>query len=60
MSKRLDKKIPEIIDDMHDQKPHRFWDRHPVLNDAKAFLLCTAGAFLIAFVIIRWQRKMQY
>ena len=51
MTKVKDKTIPDIIDGIQDGRPYHFWDNHPKLNNAKAFLLCTLGAFLIAFVI---------
>lgn len=40
-----------IVDGIQDRKFHHFWDRHPVLNNLKALIFCTAGAALIAFVI---------
>ena len=51
MTKKKEKTIPDIIDGIQDGRPYHFWDKHPKLNDLKAFLLCTAGAFMIAFVI---------
>lgn len=50
MPKKLEK-IPEIIDGIQDKRPHHFWDEHPQLNNARSFILCTIGAFMIAFVI---------
>ncbi|MBR3147000.1 MAG: YitT family protein [Eubacterium sp.] len=51
MTKKKEKTIPDIIDGIQEGRPYHFWDKHPKLNDLKAFLLCTAGAFMIAFVI---------
>ena len=55
MAKKKDAKkdttIPEIIDSMQERRPYHFWDNHPKLNNAKAFVLCTIGAAMIAFVI---------
>lgn len=55
MAKKKDTKkdttIPEIIDSMQERRPYHFWDNHPKLNNAKAFVLCTMGAAMIAFVI---------
>lgn len=52
MTKKKDNStIPDIIDGIQDGRPYHFWDKHPKLNNAKAFLLCTLGAVLIAFVM---------
>ena len=40
-----------IIEGIQDRKFHHFWDRHPVLNNVRALIFCTAGAALIAFVL---------
>ena len=36
---------------MQDPRPHHYWDAHPKLNNVKAVVLCTIGAFMIAFVL---------
>ena len=41
----------DITEGIQDPRPHHYWDKHPALNNVKAFVLCTLGAFMIAFVL---------
>ena len=54
--KKKDKKLNldldiDIVEGIQDPQPHHYWDKHPKLNDAKAIILCTLGACMIAFVL---------
>ena len=35
-----------IIEGIQDRKFHHFWDRHPVLNNVRALIFCTASSTL--------------
>ena len=41
----------DLTEGMQDPRPHHYWDAHPKLNNVKAVVLCTIGAFMIAFVL---------
>lgn len=54
MAEKKEKKLNfdiDLVEGIQDPRPHHYWDKHPKLNDAKAVILCTIGAFLIAFVL---------